>query len=235
MNRKKALAGGMSVLSAALVAGIVLTPAAGATEMKHSGGFSAYAISGTGLLKVDPRPSVTDAQGFSEESLANFKLPQGLADLKLLNARAGSGQSRASIGDLKIGLGPGRPVLAASAVEAQCGHGHHSSSLARATLGDHKLGVGAPPNTKVAVPGLASVTLNKQVTNKDGSVTVTALSIDVDGIQKLDLASCTCNEEASSPTTGTSSSQPTSTSVVPVVNGKAPTPTPVKAHLDVTG
>ncbi|MFD2417599.1 choice-of-anchor P family protein [Amycolatopsis pigmentata] len=233
MNRKKALAGGVSVLSAALVAGIVLAPVADATDMKHSGGFSAYAISGTGLLKVDPRPSVTDAQGFSEESLADLKLPQALAELKALNARAGSGQSRASIGDLKIGLGAGKPVLTASAIEARCGHGNHSSTLARAALGDHKLGVGTAPNTKVAVPGLASVTLNKQVTNKDGSVTVTAISIDVDGIQKLDLASCTCNEEASSPTTGTSSSQPTS--VVPVVNGKAPAPTPVKAHLDVTG
>lgn len=235
MNRKKALAGGVSVLSAALVAGIVLAPTADATEGQHSGVNSAYAISGTGLLKVDPRPSVTDAQGFSEESLADLKLPQALAELKLLNARAGSGQARASIGDLKIGLGAGKPVLTASAIEAQCGHGKHASSLAKATLGDHKLGVGVAPNTKVAVPGLLSVTLNKQVTNKDGSVTVTAISIDVDGIQKLDLASCTCSESASSPTGGTSSSQPTSTSVVPVVNGKAPTPTPVKAHLDVTG
>lgn len=234
MNRKKALVGGVGVLSAALVSGLVLMPTAGATEGKNSGGNSAYAISGTGLLKVDPRPSVTDTHGFSEESLAQLKLPQALAELKLLNARAGAGQSRASIGDLKIGLGAGKPVLTASAIEAQCRHGRHSSSLANAALGGHKLGVGAAPNTKVAVPGLASVTLNKQVTNKDGSVTVTAISIDVDGIQKLDLASCTCNENA--PTTGGPSSSPhPSTSIAPVVNGKAPTPTPVKAHLDVTG
>jgi hypothetical protein len=234
LNRKKALAGGVGVLAAALVSGLVLMPTAGATEDKRAAFNSAYAISGSGLLKVDPRPSVTDAHGFAEESLAQLKLAQTMGELKALNARAGAGESRASIGDLRVGLGAGKPELFASAIEARCRHGRHSSSLANATLGGHKLGVGAAPNTKVTVPGLASVTLNKQVTNKDGSVTVTAISIDVDGVQKLDLASCTCKENA--PTTGGSSSTPhTSTSIAPVVNGKAPTPTPVKAHLDVTG
>jgi len=239
LSRKKAVAGGLGVLSAALVAGAVLTPAAGAAEVRPqskattsggSGVDSAYAVSASGLLKVNPTPAVDDSDGYSEASLAELTVPT-LAQLRVLTARAGSGQARASVADLSVGLGLGRPALTASAVEAQCGV-KTSSSLAKAKLGTVPLDVQAPPNTAVAVPGLLSVVLNKQVTHQDGTVTVTAISINVDGIQKLDLATATCapGGESGGPT---SSSQPVS-SPAPV-GGKAPTPTPVRAHLDVTG
>jgi hypothetical protein len=240
LSRKKAVAGGLGVLSAALVAGAVLTPAAGATEVQpqakvtKSGGSgidSAFAVSASGLLKVNPTPSVDDSDGYAEASLAELKVP-ALADLRVLTARAGSGQARASVADLSVGLGLGRPALTASAVEAQCG-AKTSSSLAQAKLGTVPLDVQAPPNTAVAVPGLLSVVLNKQVTHQDGAVTVTAISINVDGIQKLDLATATCTPGAGDNGGTTSSSKPVS-SPSPV-GGKAPTPTPVKAHLDVTG
>jgi hypothetical protein len=266
VSRKKAVAGGLGVVSAMIVAGPVLAPAASATEPGGSDVNSAYAISAAGLLKINPTPKVDDSEGFSQQSLAELKLPASLLDLKLLNARAGAGRARASVADLSVGLGLGKPVLKATAIEAQCGHGKTSSSLAKAKIGDVKLDVSVPANTAVKVPGLVSVLLNKQTTHKDGSVTVTAISINVDGIQKIDIASATCaasdggdddgdgDGEGTPPSEPTSSSKPTSTSNTaakptstsngdgsgqagdkPLPNGKAPSPKPVKAHLDVTG
>ncbi len=87
--------------------------------------------------------------------------------------------------------------------------------------------------------------------HKDGAFTVTALSISVDGAQTLDLASVTCAAGgATEPTSGkpttakpssTKPSAPATSATTrpagdkPTADGKAPTPTPVKAHLDVTG
>lgn len=258
MSRKKAVAGGVGVLSAALVAGAVLAPAAGAAEAKNSGVDSAFAISASGLLKVDPTPSVDSSEGFAQQSLAELKLPPALLDLRLLTAKAGAGQARAAVADVSVGLGVGKPLLSASAIEASCHHGKVSSSLAKAKIGDVNLAVQVPPNTGVSVPGLLSVVLNKQTTHPDGSVTVTAISINVDGIQKLDLASATCvpgdGDDGSTSTKPTSSTKTSSRTSAPasssaagggggagpagdraLPNGKAPAPTPVKAHLDVTG
>lgn len=259
LSRKKAVAGGIGVLSALLVAGTVLAPAAGATtQTSDSGANSAFAISASGLLTIKPTPSVDDSDGFSQASVARLQLPANLVDLRVLNAQAGAGTAQSSILDLSVGLGVGKPLLTASAIEAECGDGKASSSLAKAKIGDVKLDVAVPPNTGVEVPGLLSVELNKQVTNKDGSITVTAVSINVDGIQKIDLASATCaagDDDGGTPTTEptptnptkptkTSSSKPTTSASnggsapagdKPLPNGKAPTPTPVKAHLDVTG
>jgi hypothetical protein len=243
LSRKKAVAGGIGALSALLVAGVVLAPTAGATthtDSSSSSVNSAFAVSASGLLKIKPTPSVDDSDGFSQESLAELKLPGSLVDLKLLNAQAGADRARASIADVSVGLGVGKPLVSASAIEAQCGDGKASASLAKAKIGDVKLDAAAPANTAIKVPGLLSVELNKQVKHKDGSITVTAISINVDGIQKLDLASATCVPSDTSQPPTTSSSAPSTSNggsggdeTLP--SGKAPTPTPVKAHLDVTG
>ncbi|SFJ78792.1 hypothetical protein SAMN05421835_108291 [Amycolatopsis sacchari] len=261
LSRKKAVAGGIGALSALLVAGTVLAPAAGATTRTTDGVNSAFAISATGLLTIKPTPSVNDEDGFSQESVARLRLPASLVDLRALNAQAGAGTAKASILDVSVGLGVGKPLLSASAIEAECENGKATSSLAKAKIGDINLGVAVPPNTAIKVPGLLSVEVNKQVTHKDGSVTVTALSINVDGVQKIELASATCYPgdddngggdgdtpttkptETTSKTTKPSSKPSASPSNggsapagdKPTANGKAPTPTPVKAHLDVTG
>lgn len=216
-----------------LAAGLLLAPGAGATAANNLRPDSAFAISATGLLKVRATPSVNASDGFAQASLAQLKLP-ALAQAHLLNARAGSGEARSSIGDLSIGLGLGKPVLTASAVEATCASGKVSSSLAKAVLGDIELPVQAPPNTAVRVPELASVVLNKQVTHEDGTVTVTALSISVDNLQTLDLGSATCASVRSGtvPTSEPTTSEPTTSRSS---DGTAPRPTPVRAHLDVTG
>ncbi|GHF03417.1 hypothetical protein GCM10017786_41430 [Amycolatopsis deserti] len=259
MSRKKAVAGGVGVLATALATSVLLAPAAGATTTTSDGVNSAYAIAAKGLLGIDPSPYVTDEKGFEQKSLATLNVP-GLAQVKLLNAAAGAGQARASVADVNVGLGVGKPLLTATAIEAECEGGEGNSSLAKAKLGDITLDVNAPTNTTVAVPGLLSVVLNKQTKADDGSITVTAISIKIDNLQTLDIASVTCapgdddnggETPTTSPTkTSTSkpgTSTPTSTKTSsgggagsgagdkPDANGKAPRPTPVKAHLDVTG
>jgi hypothetical protein len=235
-----------------------IAPSAGATG--H--GSSAFALSASGLLKIDPVPAVDGSDGFQQKSLAEFSLPLQLVKLNLLNARASEDRAKASIKEVSVNLGgligkQGKPLVSASAIEAECKNGKGTSSLAKAAIGAVKLDVAAAPNTAVGVPGLASVTLNKQVKHKDGSFTVTALSISVDGVQTLDLASVTCaagdgNGDGSTtepptgkptpgkPTTSKPSAPPTSATTKPAgdkptADGKAPTPTPAKAHLDVTG
>ncbi|HVV10826.1 choice-of-anchor P family protein [Amycolatopsis sp.] len=255
MSRKKAVVGGVGALSALLVSGVLLAPAAGATTA-GSGVNSAFAISASGLLTIKETPAVDDSDGFSQESLAKLDLPASLVSLHVLNAQAGAEGARASVADVSVGLGVGKPLLSASAIEAQCDGSKATSSLAKAKIGDLKLDVAVPANTGVSVPGVLSVVLNKQVTHKDGSVTVTAISINVDNVQKIDIASATCapgdDGDGGGETTTTKPTEPTkSTSSTPTSskggssgsgsgdkatsNGKAPTPTPVKAHLDVTG
>ncbi|MEC3975123.1 choice-of-anchor P family protein [Amycolatopsis sp. H20-H5] len=262
MFPRNAFAGSIGLCAAVLVAGTLFAPVAGAAEHPVS---SAYALSATGLLKVGPVPFADGSDGFDQKSLAELSLPLQLVKVNVLNAQAGDNEARASIKDVSVGLngligGQGKPLVSVSAIEAECKGGKASSSLAKARIGDIKLDVAAAPNTGVVVPGLASVLLNKQVKHKDGSFTVTALSISVDGIQTLDLASATCAEgggEGSTPpgspepTEPTKPGKPTSTKPSvpatttgtgdkpagdkPDANGKAPAPTPAKAHLDVTG
>ena len=225
-------------MTALLAAGVLLAPAAGATS-SGDGANSAFAISGSGLLKITPTPSVNDKDGFSQASLAVLTLPASLGEVKVLNAQAGSGQAQASVATAKITLGPGKPLLTASAIEAECDGGKASSSLAKAKVGDIPLDVSAPANSAVKVPGLLSVTLNKQVKHSDGSVTVTAISINVDGIQKIDIASATCYPSDNGGTPTTTPTPPSGggsgSGDEALPSGKAPTPKPVKAHLDVTG
>ncbi|GAB3581925.1 hypothetical protein GCM10027445_54450 [Amycolatopsis endophytica] len=252
------MAGGVGVLATALATSVLLAPTAGATTTTTTsdGVNSAYAIAAKGLLGIDPSPYVTDEEGFSQESLAKLNVP-GLAQLHLLNASAGAGQARASVADVNVGLGVGKPLLAASAIETECDGSEGSSSLAKAKIGDITLDVKAPTNTTVAVPGLLSVVLNKQVKKDDGTLTVTAISIKIDHLQTLDIASVTCapgeddGDDDTTPTTeptatSTKSSAPSTTKSSSGggagsgagdkadANGKAPRPTPVKAHLDVT-
>lgn len=246
--------------SAVLTAGILLAPGAGADEPRNS----AFAIAATGLLTVNPLPAVNDVHGSSGDSIAEFTTPDKLIQLKLLNAQAGEAYGKASVADLRVDLssvkavGLSNPMLTAEAVEATCEDGKGNSSLADAKLGDTALDVSVPPNTAVEVPGAASVVLNKQTTNDDGSLTVSAISINVDGVQTLDIASATCapssddGEEGEAPT-NPSTTAPSESAVAPSdnngsddsddggsgtqadENGEAPVPTPVEGHLDVTG
>ena len=243
--------------AAALTAGAILGAPSASADTPTS---TAFALSANGLLTIARIPNVSNAHGFSQESVVDFSTPNRAVRAKVLNAEAGSGHAKASITDLTVDLSPakglplGALTLTATAVESQCDHATTRSSLASARLGKQVLAVSAPANTTIDVAGLVSVVLNKKTPHEDGSVTVTAISITVTGVQTLDIASATCGADdggdGSQPPTSAPTTLPTTTST-PIdggpadntphpgptspVPGQAPRPTPVAGHLDVTG
>jgi hypothetical protein len=238
---KRTIAAGIAAAGvAALAAGAAFAPVATAANATNS----AYAVSASGLVKIDKTPFVTDEKGFNQESLVELGKDGQLVHVKALNALAGENIAKASVAQVKLdlsvlkgldllGKGHDHALLSATAISASCENGKGKAAVANASIAGIPLKVDAPVNTVVEVPGIAKVTLNKQTKNADDTLTVTALSVDLlNGTQKIDLASATCSTGApSTPTT-----QPTA----PTTGGNttlpaAPTPKPVKAHLSVTG
>lgn len=115
-------------------------------------------------------------------------------------------------------------LVGATAVEAQC-----TGDTGTTTIADLKA-LGLPvnidtnkANASVSIPGLLTLTVNRQTKNADGTFTVDALYLNLLGQVDLTVASATCGNV----TTDTGPTTPTETD--------APTPTPVESHVPVTG
>ena len=209
----------------AAIAGALAAPLALAAPASATGGGtgSAYGLAASGLVPIPATPAVSSSTQPSRKSL--FELPPNpLISLKVLHVAATPGHARASVVDLKIV----KAALRASLVTAKCDNGMGSSHLAKVSLGGRKLAVEAAPNSSIAIPvtglGTVSVTINKQVHNSDGTLTVTALEL------KLPLGPT--NGETVSISSATCSGAP---STEPPGGGEAPTPSPVPSDLPVTG
>ncbi|MFK0244688.1 choice-of-anchor P family protein [Amycolatopsis azurea] len=199
---------------------------------------SAYAIAAAGLVKIPRTPSVS---GPGKESLASVALPTegpSLVGAKALNAAVKPGHAESSVAGLALNLGllptgAALPGLSADVIEAECSDGKGSVSIANLKVGGKTLKLDqVAPNTTVPVASLLELTVNKQTKNADGTLTVTAVSAKLLGkTQTLDIASATCAKSA-----GEKPEPPTKPGGdKPQPGGKAPKPTPVPAHLDVTG
>ncbi|MFG2087036.1 MULTISPECIES: hypothetical protein [unclassified Spirillospora] len=219
----------------------VAVPAASATS---GGAGSAFAVSASGPIAIPATPSVTStAQKPERKSVA--ELPANpLVQAGVLNAAAWSGHARASVADLKIAkLG-----LSASAVTAKCENGNGVSHLVKASLNGKKLKAAATPNSSVKVDlpslGNATVTLNRHVRDKDGSLTITAIEVSLvvaGKTQTISIASVTCGKDGGKPGEPSDPGKPggdPSASPAPAPSGPpsaAPVPTPVTGDLPVTG
>lgn len=223
-------------VAGALGVPLALAAPAGATG---GGGGSAFGVSASGLVNLPPLPAVSSAAQPHDKSLAELP-PNPLVQLKILHVSATPGRARASVADLKIA----KAALSAHLITARCAGGHGSSQLVRASLAGHRLAVGAAPNSTVAVQvhgvGTVSVTLNKQVRDANGRLTVTAIALSLPiapgTIQTVDISSATCGVAGGppgDPGEPTTSPSPTPTPSAPP--GEAPTPTPVPGDLPVTG
>jgi hypothetical protein len=229
-------AGAVAVPATALVAtalvttSMMTTAGASPSTARTSGLSSAFGVSATGLVNVPQIPQVSSATGPRDKSLVELP-PNPLVKLKVLHTSAATARSRASVVDLRIA----QAALTAHLVTAKCSSGQGSSHLVKASLAGHRLAVDAAPNTALSVPiagvGTASVTLNKQARNADGSLTVTAIEVKLalatGQAQAIDISSATCSA-AQAPTPPT----PTPTSTPP---GQAPAPSPIPTDLPVTG
>ncbi|MGC7101962.1 choice-of-anchor P family protein [Amycolatopsis lurida] len=199
---------------------------------------SAYAIAASGLVKIPRTPSVS---GPGQESLASVALPASgpsLVSAKALNAEVKPGHAQSSVAGLSLDLGvlPAAatlPGVSAEVIKADCRDGKGSVSIANLKVGGKAVKLDqVPPNTTVPLAPLLELVVNKQAKNDDGTLTVTAVSAKLLGqTQTLDIASATC---AKSP--GDTPEPPAKPGGdKPQQGGKAPKPTPVPAHLDVTG
>ncbi|WP_236808927.1 choice-of-anchor P family protein [Amycolatopsis albispora] len=211
----------------------VATPAAAAPAE------SAYAIAASGLVKIPRTPSVT---GTGQESLASVALPTSgpsLVSAKALNAEVKPGHAQSSVAGLSLDLGvlPAAatlPGVSAEVIKADCRDGKGSVSIANLKVGGKAVKLDqVPPNTTVPLAPLLELVVNKQAKNDDGTLTVTAVSAKLLGqTQTLDIASATCakpgDDNTPAPPTKPGGDKPQP-------GGKAPKPTPVPAHLDVTG
>lgn len=232
LTKCAAVAGALALPFAAAV------PGAAATT---GGAGSAVAISAVGPVAVPPTPAVTsDAQRPVRKSVAELP-PNPIVQARVLNAAAWAGHARASVADLRLlKLG-----LSASLVTAKCENGNGASHLVKASLNGHVLKADAAPNTAVTVNltglGAATVTLNRQVRDQDGDLTVTAIEVSATlagQTQKIAVSSATCGKggqpgQPGEPPSGPADPGTPSTPTTPP--GAAPIPTPVTGDLPVTG
>lgn len=258
MSKKRTAALGAGVLSALVAGGVAFAPAAVATPED-----SAYALAADGLVNITKVPHVV---GEGKDHLVHTDLPTGAASILhagVFNSAVEEGYAKASTTDAKLGL-PGIPTIAVGLVTAECDDKAGSTSVADLKIGGQHIALDQlAPNTEIIpkpLQGLARITLNKQTDNGDGSLTVSALSVDLlDGTQTVDLSTATCGdkpeapqepepEEPTEPQKPTEPITPPSEDdgddgdkdgdlpgATPDEDGKAPIPVPQPGHLDVTG
>lgn len=195
-------------ISAAVVVGLA-GPASAAPPADQNQGLG---IVTTGLIAAGPFAAAQFNQGPFTDTLINVDVPTLLSSATV-NAAAGEDSASASVEDLSVDLNA-LASLTASAVSSECSYDGVSGALTgSASLADAQveilsdlpiplppividLDVTPAPNTGVSVPGIATITLNRQVTNPDGSLTVDAIFIDLlSGTQTITIATSSCQPE----------------------------------------
>jgi hypothetical protein len=236
----------------AAVAGVLAAPLAAVAPASATttGGSSAFGLAATGLLSIPQTPAVSSMAAPHSKSL--LSLPNNpVVKLSILKAEAVRNRSEASVVDLRVAQAAilRTAVLSAKVITSKCVDGVGSSKLVDVKLAGHSIQAGASPNSSLTVPvqglGGVQVTINKQVRNPNGSLTVTGLELVVAALgkyQRIDISSATCASgdgqisptEAPTPPPGNPGS-PGSPSNPQSPPGEAPAPTPVNSDLPVTG
>jgi hypothetical protein len=191
--------------SVSLAGGIlaaVAGPAAAASPNEANG------VVGTGLITVNPVAEAT-FPGTSPTSLAHVNV-SGLITTDLVTDTADATSASSTIANPTVTLA-GLAGLSATAVTSSCSFDTNTatvsgtSSVANGTvtvLGSSPITLAAnpAPNTTVNVPGVATITLNRQVTAGDGTLTVNAIYVSlVGGTQTVSIGNSTCNAASLAP------------------------------------
>ena len=215
---------------------------AGPAAAHTNGHCSATALQATGPIAVPAVSQVNFNGRTADRSL--LKLPANkLVSAKVLHSTAKERSSRASVADLAVK----QLKLSAHLVTAKCEHGKGHVDLASVRLGKKKLAVSPAPNSAVHADlggglGTATVTLNKQTRQPDGSLRVTAIEAQVPLGKKTEtvtISTVNCGpghhkpgKPGPAPTASPSQPAPSPTQSAP--GNKAPAPTPVVDSLNVT-
>ncbi|WP_395103455.1 choice-of-anchor P family protein [Actinomadura sp. SCN-SB] len=199
---------------------------------------SAYGIAATGPVAVPATPSVSSS-GPNTVSRSVAELPPNpILKARALNASAGKARARASVVDLRIP----KAHLTADLVAAKCVQGKGGSHLVKVALNGKVIKAAATPNSAVGVHldglGTVSLVLNKQVRDRHGRLTVTAIELTLPlgpgTTETISIASATCGAGKGLPGgPGEPQTPPATPPSAPP--DEAPAPTPVPGDLPVTG
>ena len=187
------------------LAGGILAAAAGPAAAASPN--EAYGAQATGSVSVSPVAEAT-YPGTSPVTLANISAGSLLSS-GLVTDTADATSASSTIANPSAGLGTG-VNLTATAVTSSCSFDPNTatvsgtSSIANgsvSTLGlPIALASNAAPNTTVSVPGVATITLNRQTTAADGTLTVDAVYVQLaGGTQTLTIGASVCNAASLAP------------------------------------
>jgi hypothetical protein len=166
----------------------------------------AYGAAATGPISLSQQALAT-YPGTSPVTLASLNVA-GLITSGVLNDAADATSASSSIANPSVTLA--LATLMATTVSSSCSFDTNTgmvsglTSLADAQvatpLGPITLAANPAKNTTVSVPGIASITLNKQTTAADGTLTVDAIDVSLIGsTQTIDLGVSVCNAADLSP------------------------------------
>jgi hypothetical protein len=178
----------------------------------------------TSGLGIPPLSTVSSDGQAEDNTLVSIPANSAVtASVLHVLADAAQGTARASAADLDIGGGK----LIASLVTASCEPGGGRTTLLDAIIAGHAIPVAPAPNTTIALPPgaghIVAITLNKQVKNGRGGITVTAIEVQLGAGSEqktVDISTANCT----APTAHTSPGVPA-----------APAPRPEHGTLPVTG
>ena len=203
---KRTMRGVVKVASSLAVAGGLLIaaalPAAAASPNRSNGARA------TGLISISPVAQAT-FPGTSPRTVADINVT-GLLTTGVVTDKAGPTSASSHIANVGATL-TGRVGLTASAVTSSC-HFNTNTGAVSGTAGITNgvvniagiptitLAANPAPNTTVSVPGVATITLNRQTTAGDGTLTVSAIYVSLLGsTQTLTLATSVCNAASLAP------------------------------------
>jgi hypothetical protein len=189
-----ALAGALSALA--------ITPASAAAPNL------AYAALATGTISAGPIGEAAFPTGTSPVNLADASIA-ALLTTGVVTDTADATSASATIADISASVVSGVLTATADSVSSSCSFNTNTDMVSGNTsitdgqvtvLGFTAALASSPaPNTTVALlPSFVTVTLNAQSTALDGTLTVTAIEIAVDG-QSLDLGTSVCNAASLAP------------------------------------
>ena len=191
--------------SASLVAGAILATAGPAAAASPN---SADGAATTGLITLDPVAPAT-YPGTSPNTVATLNVAN-LITTGIITDTADATSASSTIANPAITLSPLATVRART-ITSSCSFDPNTdavtgtASLANARvvlLGAANIALDAnpAPNTTVSVPGIATITLNRQTTAADGTLTVDAIYVDLLGsTQTITVGTSVCNAASLAP------------------------------------
>jgi len=187
---------GSGVLAACLAAAGAL-PAAAGTPTNES-----YAVNAAGRFSVDALAGEASYANGSPVILPNADAA-GLLSTGIITDAAGPSSASAKMPALAVTL-PLRTALRATAISSSCAFNSRTGAVSgsarlvgarifKAGRRTVRLPANPAPNTRMVVPGVAVIILNRQFTSRSGSLTAQALHLRMlRGRQKLILATSVC-------------------------------------------